>query len=109
MCTAFSSSQRIFRQSVTMTAYLVTGRHMSTMSVSWKPICLTPVSPFSRNVVTWPVRYSTGTESNHEQMMPVIRFVAPGPLVAIAHPRLPVARAYPSAAMAPPCSCCGQT
>src|SRR5580693_4465217 len=37
--------------------------------------------------------------------MPVIRFVAPGPLVAIATPTLPVTRANPSAANTAPCSC----
>src|SRR5215831_9470445 len=41
--------------------------------------------------------------------MPVTRLVAPGPLVAIQTPARPVARAYPSAANAPPCSCRGRT
>src|ERR1700722_18405749 len=46
-----------------------------------------------------------GTESIFASAMPVIRFVAPGPLVAIATPTLPVTRANPSAANTAPCSC----
>src|SRR5882757_4942556 len=46
-----------------------------------------------------------GTESIFASAMPVTRFVAPGPLVAIATPTLPVTRANPSAANTAPCSC----
>src|SRR5271163_1063037 len=46
-----------------------------------------------------------GTESIFASAMPVTRFVAPGPLVAMATPTLPVTRAYPSAAKTAPCSC----
>ena len=37
--------------------------------------------------------------------IPVTRFVAPGPLVAMHTPTFPVTRAYPSAAWEAPCSC----
>src|SRR5215472_5183748 len=45
-----------------------------------------------------------GTESILASAIPVTKFVAPGPLVAIATPTLPVTRAYPSAANTAPCS-----
>ena len=48
---------------------------------------------------------TSGTESIFASAMPVTRLVAPGPLVAIATPVFPVARAYPSAANTAPCSC----
>src|SRR6267378_2058175 len=48
---------------------------------------------------------TTGTESIIASHIGVIRFVAPGPLVANATPTLPVAFAYPCAACPPPASC----
>ena len=44
-------------------------------------------------VGTCPVRQTIGDESNIAVARPVTRFVAPGPLVAMATPTLPVARA----------------
>ncbi len=41
--------------------------------------------------------------------MPVTRFVAPGPLVAMQTPGLPLALAYPSAMWAAHCSCLTRT
>ena len=38
----------------------------------------------------------------------VRRFIAPGPLVAMHTPTLPVERAYPWAIKPPPCSCLGR-
>jgi len=46
-----------------------------------------------------------GEESIIAVAIPVTRFVAPGPEVAMATPTLPEARAYPSAMCAAPCSC----
>src|SRR5256714_12565214 len=54
---------------------------------------------------TWPVMHTNGTESILASAIPVTRLVAPGPLVAMATPTLPVVRAYPSAANTAPCSC----
>ena len=54
---------------------------------------------------TCPVMAMTGEESMWALAMPVTRFVAPGPEVAKHTPGLPLARAYPSAACAAPCSC----
>ena len=45
-----------------------------------------------------------GEESIIAVAMPVTRLVAPGPLVAIATPTSPVARAKPSAICVAPCS-----
>src|SRR6267378_2035483 len=47
---------------------------------------------------------TSGTESILASAIPVTRLVAPGPLVAMATPTLPVVRAYPSAANTAPCS-----
>src|SRR5258706_3425715 len=46
-----------------------------------------------------------GTESICASAIPVTSLVAPGPLVAMATPTLPVTRASPSAANTAPCSC----
>ena len=46
-----------------------------------------------------------GDESKYELPIPVIRFVAPGPLVAIAIPGIPVNLPTASAAKAADCSC----
>jgi hypothetical protein len=48
---------------------------------------------------------TTGDESMYAVAKPVIRFVAPGPEVAMQTPTLPEARAYPSAIWAADCSC----
>ncbi len=61
-------------------------------SASWKAFVPRSV------VLTWPVMNSVGTESIWASAIAVTRFVAPGPLVAIATPTRPVERAYPSAA-----------
>ena len=53
---------------------------------------------------TWPVMATIGTESMYAVIMPVTRFVAPGPDVARHTPTRPDTRAYPSAACAAPCS-----
>ena len=53
---------------------------------------------------TLPVIATIGTESSIAVPMPVTRFVAPGPDVPMQTPTVPVTRAYPSAAWAPPCS-----
>ena len=46
----------------------------------------------------------SGMLSSLASAMAVTRFVAPGPLVAMQTPTLPVLRAMPWAANAPPCS-----
>ncbi len=70
-----------------------------TTSDSWK------ASRPTRVVLTWPVIATTGTESMKAVARPVTRLSAPGPLVANTTPGLPLARAYPSAMWAAPCSC----
>ena len=57
------------------------------VSASWNP------SVPSSSVRTWPVRNTTGTESIIASQIGVTRFVAPGPLVPIDTPTLPVALA----------------
>ena len=60
---------------------------MPVMSVSWnasEPIALRP---------TCPVTITIGTESMYAVVIPVTRFVAPGPEVANATPGRPVALA----------------
>ena len=60
---------------------------MPVMSTSWnasRPICSSG---------TLPVMATSGTESSMAVAMPVTRFVAPGPDVAMTTPTLPVARA----------------
>ena len=77
---------------------LVMGIVIPVISTSWKlsvPIWL---------VGTFPVIATIGIESMYAAAIPVTRFVAPGPDVAIHTPTLPVALAYPSAACAAPCS-----
>ena len=59
-----------------------------------------PISP----VPTLPVITTIGTLSIYAVAIPVTRFVAPGPLVAMQTPVFPVALAYPSAAWEAPCS-----
>ena len=44
---------------------------------------------------TWPVMAIIGTLSSFASAIAVTRFVAPGPLVAMHTPGLPVVRAYP--------------
>ena len=55
-------------------------------------------------VGTFPVMATIGIESAFAVARPVIRFAAPGPLVAIHTPTFPLALLYPSAAWAAPCS-----
>ena len=63
------------------------GSVMPVMSVSWK------ASVPSTFEETCPVMKTIGDESSIAVAMPVTRFVAPGPEVAIATPTLPLARA----------------
>ena len=63
------------------------GRVMPVMSISWKASL--PMAAEG----TWPVMQTTGEESIIAVAMPVTRFVAPGPEVAMATPTLPEARA----------------
>ena len=84
--------------SVTRTLCFVMGRLIPVMSTSWK-------ASLPRNLDgTWPVMKTVGEESSMAVAMPVTRLVAPGPEVAMATPTLPLARAYPSAMWAAPCS-----
>ena len=59
-------------------------------------------------VLTWPVMAIKGMLSSLASAMQVTRLVAPGPLVAMQTPGLPVVRAKPWAAKPPPCSCRGR-
>ena len=77
---------------------LVMGMVMPAMYTSWK------LSRPIRSEATLPVIATMGTLSINAVAMPVTRLVAPGPEVASTTPVLPVARAYPSAACAAPCS-----
>ena len=77
-------------------------RDTSTIGVSWN--ASVPITCRG----TWPVTAINGTESILASASPVTRLSAPGPEVAITTPGLPVARAYPSAAKIPPCSCRGK-
>ena len=63
-----------------------------TISISWKESF--PIS----GIGTFAVIATSGTESIYAVAIPVTRFVAPGPEVAIHTPTFPVERAYPSAA-----------
>ena len=65
----------------------MTGSVTPVTSVSWKASL--PMAA----VGTWPVMHTIGEESIIAVAMPVTRFVAPGPDVAITTPTLPVARA----------------
>ncbi len=60
---------------------------MPVVSASWNASL--PI----RCVFTWPVIATTGIESMLAVAMPVVRFVAPGPEVAMQTPTRPVARA----------------
>ena len=64
---------------------LVIGMVMPTMSASWK------ASVPSSFELCWPVIASTGTESMCASARAVMRFVAPGPEVAMHTPTRPVA------------------
>ena len=77
---------------------MVIGIVMPRMSASWN--ASEPIAALA----TWPVIATIGTESIIASAMGVTRFVAPGPLVAMQTPTLPVATAYPSAAWPAPCS-----
>ena len=62
-------------------------RQTSTIGVSWK--ASVPITA----VLTWPVIATSGMLSSLASAMAVTRFVAPGPLVAMHTPGLPVVRA----------------
>jgi hypothetical protein len=64
---------------------LVTDWVMPVMSASWK------ASVPMATVGTWPVMHTMGTESMKASANGVTMLVAPGPLVTIATPGLPVA------------------
>ena len=72
------------------------------MAVSWKASL--PMTACG----TCPVMATIGTLSSLASARAVTRFVAPGPLVAMQTPTLPVVRAMPWAANPPPCSCRGR-
>ena len=63
------------------------GSVMPVMSASWK--ASVPI----RSLRTCQVMATSGVESRYAVAMPVTRLVAPGPLVAVQTPTLPVARA----------------
>lgn len=72
--------------SSTVTAYLVTGLAMDSMSTAWKSsLCSTLVG-------AWPVMHSIGMESAIAAYSPVIMSVPAGPEVPRHSPILPVAR-----------------
>ena len=73
--------------SVTSELCLVIGSVMPVTSTSWK------ASVPSTFEDTWPVMKTVGDESSIAVAIPVVRFVAPGPEVAIATPTRPLARA----------------
>ena len=78
--------------------WVVIGKVIPVISISWK------LSLPIRSQGTLPVIATIGTESSIAVAIPVTRFVAPGPEVAITTPVLPVALKYPSAACDAPCS-----
>ena len=53
-CTAFSRWKRMLGGSVTVTAYLVMGMTIGTISISWEPSCRSPESPLRSARFTWP-------------------------------------------------------
>ena len=73
--------------SITRYECLTIGSVIPKKSVSWKAIL--PMNSF----FTWPVIATSGTESMYASAIADTRFVAPGPLVAMHTPTLPVARA----------------
>ncbi len=68
------------------------------MSHSWK------ASVPMAGVATWPEMTISGVESMYALASGVTMLVAPGPLVTMATPGLPVTMAYPSAMCPAPCS-----
>jgi hypothetical protein len=74
------------------------GSVMPVMSISWNASVPRTLEE------TWPVMQTMGIESSMAVAMPVTKFVAPGPEVAMATPTRPEARAYPSAMWAADCS-----
>ena len=88
---AITNARRItsasFVTSFTIKLYFVIGMVTPRMSISWK------LSFPRRPVVTLQVMATIGMESRLAVAIPVTRFVAPGPDVAIHTPTLPVALA----------------
>ena len=78
--------------------HFVTGSSMRTMSTTW---C---ASLWSFEDAAWPVIATIGARSRNASATPVMRFVAPGPRVAIATAARPVRRPWTSAMNAAPCS-----
>jgi hypothetical protein len=72
---------------VTRKLCFVIGSVMPVMSISWN------ASEPSTLELTWPVMATTGMLSSIAVASPVTRLVAPGPLVAMHTPTLPLARA----------------
>jgi hypothetical protein len=75
------------RTSVTSELCLVIGSVMPVTSTSWN------ASLPSTFEETWAVTNTVGEESSIAVAIPVVRFVAPGPEVAMATPTRPLARA----------------
>ena len=66
--------------------HFVTGSNIRTMSTTWW------ASLWSLSELAWPVIATIGARSRKASAMPVMRFVAPGPSVAIATAARPVRR-----------------
>jgi hypothetical protein len=77
---------------VTIAEYFVTGRNMSTMSIPSRGVSCAAPLPIAC-VAAWPVITSIGTPSANAHATPVMRFVAPGPLVPAHTASRPLARA----------------
>ena len=95
---AFRTTSGIASTRSTRWFHFVIGRSMPTTSTSWCD------SLWSDAVLTCPVSATIGARSRNASAMPVTRFVAPGPSVAIATAQRPVRRPYTSAMKAAPCS-----
>ena len=89
---AFLSVGAKFSISFTIKLCFVIGIVAPTISISWNESFPKP------DFATLAVIATSGTESIYAVAIPVTRFVAPGPDVAIQTPTFPVERAYPSAA-----------
>ncbi len=78
--------------------HFVTGPNMRTTSTTWW------ASLWSLSEPAWPVSATIGARSRKASAIPVTRFVAPGPRVAMATAARPVRRPWTSAMNAAPCS-----
>ena len=73
----------IWAGSRTVTAHLVTGLAMDSMSTAWKS------SLYRRERGAWPVMHRMGIESAEAEYSPVIMSVPAGPEVPMHRPMLP--------------------